>query len=100
MIVEVSVISLGVGESQSEYVSEFVRLLKEKGVKFSINPMGTVLEVENFKELADLLDEAVKRLENKGVPRVYIVVKADWRKAHRSMEEKVVSVLEKLTDRP
>jgi uncharacterized protein (TIGR00106 family) len=96
MIVEISVISLGVGESQSEYVSEVVRLLKERGIKFSVNPMGTVLEVENFKELADLLDEAVKRLEHKGVPRVYIAVKVDWRKEHKSMEEKVRSVLEKI----
>ncbi len=96
MIVEISVISIGVGESQSEYVSEVVRLLKERGIKFAVNPMGTVLEVNNFKELADLLDEAVKRLESKGVPRVYIAVKADWRKRGKSMEEKVKSVLEKI----
>ncbi|ADB57563.1 MTH1187 family thiamine-binding protein [Archaeoglobus profundus] len=96
MIVEISVVSIGVSESQSEYVSEVVRLLKERGIKFSVNPMGTVFEIKNFRELADLMDEAVNRLESKGVPRVYIVIKADWRKKRKGMEEKVRSVLEKI----
>lgn len=96
MIAEISVISIGVGESQSRYVAEVLKVLKEKNVKFEVNPMGTVLEVESFKELGELLDKALDRLKEMGVPRIYVVVKADWRKEERGMEYKVKSVLEKL----
>ncbi len=96
MIVEISVISMGVGESQSRYVAEVLKVLKEKNVKFEVNPMGTVLEVKSFKELGEILDTVLNRLKEIGVPRIYVAVKADWRREEKGMEYKVKSVLEKL----
>ncbi len=95
MIVEISVISF-TSESQSEYVAEVLKILKEKGIKFELNPMGTVIEIENFYILSEILEEVVERLEKKGVPRIYFNIKIDWRKKKGSMEEKVKSVLEKI----
>ncbi len=96
MIAELSVVPIGVGESLSSYVSEVLKLLDEKGVKYELNPMGTVVEVDSFAELGKLLDEVKERLENLGVPRIYITLKVDWRKKKTSMEYKVKSVKEKL----
>lgn len=95
MIVEISVISF-TSESQSEYVAEVLKILKEKGIKFELNPMGTVIEIEKFYILSEILEEVVERLEKKGVPRIYFNIKIDWRKKKGSMEEKVKSVLEKI----
>ena len=95
MIVEISVIAFA-SESQSKFVAEVLKVLKEKNLKFELNPMGTVIEIEDFSILSDILKEIVDRLEKMGVPRIYINVKIDWRKKRRSMEEKVKSVLEKV----
>ncbi len=95
MIVEISVISF-TSESQSEYVAEVLKILKEKGIKFELNPMGTVIEIEKFYILSEILEDVVERLEKKGVPRIYFNIKIDWRKKKGSMEEKVKSVLEKI----
>ncbi|AEA47488.1 MTH1187 family thiamine-binding protein [Archaeoglobus veneficus] len=96
MIVEISVVPIGVGESLSSYVSEALKVIREKGVKYQLNPMGTVLEVDSFSELGELLDEIRCRLEEMGAPRIYVVVKADWRKKATDMEHKVKAVEEKL----
>ncbi len=96
MIVEISVVPIGVGESLSDYISEAIKVLKEKNVKHELNPMGTVVEVNSFLELGEILDEIRERLEKTGVPRIYFTVKVDWRKKATNMEYKVKSVQEKL----
>ena len=96
MIVELSVVPIGVGESLSRYVSEVIKVIRENGVKYQLNPMGTVIEVGSFSELGELLDRINEKMQEMGVPRVYVVVKADWRKKKTSMEHKVRAVEEKL----
>ncbi len=96
MIVEISVVPIGVGESLSNYISEAIKVIKEKNVKYELNPMGTVIEVNSFLELGEILDEMRERLEKTGVPRIYFTVKVDWRKKATDMEYKVKSVQEKL----
>ncbi len=96
MIVEISVVPIGVGESLSSYVSEVIKAIRDKKIKYQLNPMGTVIEVESFSELGELLDEVNERMKSMGVPRVYVVIKADWRRKETSMEHKVKSVEEKL----
>ncbi len=98
MIVEISVVPIGVGESLSSYVSEVIRVIRDRGVKYDLNPMGTVIEVETFSELGEIVDEVKERLRKMGVPRIYIVIKADWREKKTSMEYKVRAVKEKLEE--
>ena len=92
MIVEVSVVPIGVGESLSRYVARAVEILRKRGVKYQVNPMGTVMEVETFHELGRILDEIREELEGAGVPRIYFVVKVDHRRKATSMEHKVEAV--------
>ncbi len=44
MLAEFSVVPIGKGESVSQYVAECLRIVEESGVKYRLNPMGTVLE--------------------------------------------------------
>ncbi len=96
MIVEISVVPIGVGESLSSYITEAVKVLREKGIKYDITPMGTVIEIETFPELGELLEDIRKKLESMGVSRIYFSVKVDWRKKATDMEYKVKSVKSKL----
>ncbi len=96
MIVDISVVPIGVGESLSFYISEAVKVIQNRGLKYSLNSMGTAVEVESFSELGDLLDEIKEKLRETGVPRIYIVIKADWRERSASIEYKVKAVEERL----
>ncbi len=96
MIIEISVVPIGVGESLSEYIARVIEILERKGVKYQLNPMGTVVEMDNYLQLAELLDEIDKVLFESGSGRNYYVIKIDSRKKRSSMEYKVRSVMEKL----
>ena len=95
MIVELSVVPIGVGESLSSYVARVLEIIKKHNLKYELNPMGTVIELENFKQLAELLEDMDKTLFDVGSPRNYYVIKIDHRGKGGKMEDKVRSVLEK-----
>ena len=96
MIVELSVIPIGVGESLSKYIAEVVKLFEEKGIKHQLTSMGTIFEIEDYVKLGNLLQEINETLLEMGVGRVYMVVKSDFRIEKSSMEQKVKSVMERL----
>ncbi len=97
MIVELSVVPIGVGESLSSYVAKVLEVIKDSGVKYELNPMGTVFEVDSFTELAEILEKIDEVLISSGSRRNYYVVKVDRRLGRGSMEQKVKSVMEKLS---
>jgi uncharacterized protein (TIGR00106 family) len=44
MLVQFSIVPLGVGESVSKGVAEVIRIVDESGLPYKTNPMGTVVE--------------------------------------------------------
>lgn len=96
MIVEISVVPVGVGESLSKYVAEVIKILKEKNIKHELTAMGTILELNSFSELCEILEEINEKLFSLDSPRNYFVLKIDVRKKGGKMENKVRSVLEKI----
>lgn len=46
MLVQFSIVPLGVGDSISKDVAEIIRLVDESGLPYRTNPMGTVMEGE------------------------------------------------------
>ncbi len=96
MIVEISIVPIGVGESLSEYVAEVIRYLEKKRIKYQLHSMGTIFEIENLRELGDILQEINQILVSKSVPRIYTVIKIDYRVKGSSIEKKISSVKEKL----
>ena len=98
VIVEVTIIPLGVGVSLSSYVSEAIRALKERGIPYKICPTATIFETNSLEEAFELVRQMVERVFSAGVPRVVLTVKADERRDIGSprMEAKISSVEEKL----
>jgi uncharacterized protein (TIGR00106 family) len=100
VIAEISVVPLGTGTpSLSRYVAECMEVLQETGIRYTLTPMGTVLEgsLEEVLEVVRLLH----RLPfNKGVERVSTRLVIDERRdKDASAEGKVRSVEERLTGR-
>jgi len=100
VIAEVTVIPLGTGSpSLSEFVAGAIRALEDSGIRYTLTPMGTVLE----GSLEEVL-EAVRMLHrlplNKGVQRVSTRVVIDERTDRAaSAEGKIKSVEEKLKEK-
>jgi len=97
-IVEISVIPLGTKTpSVSRYVAEALKVLeKEKGIKYELTSMGTIVEgdLDKILGLAKKMHEAVF---DKEVQRVVTIIKIDDRRDKPlSMEDKVKSVQDKL----
>ena len=100
VIAEISVVPLGTGTpSLSRYVAECMEVLQETGIRYTLTPMGTVLEgsLEEVLEVVRLLH----RLPfNKGVERVSTRLVIDERRdKDASAEGKVESVEKRLADK-
>ena len=98
VIAEISVVPLGTGTpSLSRYVAECMEVLQETGIRYTLTPMGTVLEgsLEEVLEVVRLLH----RLPfNKGVERVSTRLVIDERRdKDASAAGKVKSVENRLT---
>ena len=96
VLVDFSVLPLGVGLSLSRYVAECERVLKEAGLKTSLHANGTNIEGDWERVFA-----AVRRchevLHEMGVPRVSATLRVGTRTDKvQSLEDKFRSVEEKM----
>ncbi|MFY9606561.1 MAG: MTH1187 family thiamine-binding protein [Thermoplasmata archaeon] len=95
MLVEFSVVPLGMGESVSQYVAECMKMVEASGLTYKINPMGTVVEGE-YDEVMALIKRCHARIMEMS-PRVITTVKIDDRRGAKGMiDKKVDSVEQKL----
>lgn len=96
-VVEVCLIPIGTKEtSVSKYVAEAEKILMAEGLKYKLNPMGTVIEADADRALA-----AIRKMQesvfDKGCDRVYTVIKMDDRRDKKAtMEQKIKSLEDKL----
>lgn len=97
VIVELSVVPIGVGESLSEYIAEAVKALKLQGVKYQLTPMCTIFEAPNIERAFEIITKVHEAVFKAGARRVVTSIKIDDRRdIKRTMEDKVKSVMEKL----
>lgn len=97
-VVELTVCPLGTGTtSASKYVAGAQKVLAAQDkVKYMLNPMGTVME-GNIDEIFALVRKIQEDVFDKGVDRVYSIIKVDDRRDKvASMEQKLASVKSKL----
>ena len=95
MLVEFSVVPLGVGESVSQYVAECMKMVEASGLNYKVNPMGTVVEGE-YDEVMALVKRCHMRIVDL-CPRVITTVKIDDRRGAKGMiDRKILSVEKKL----
>ena len=97
-IAEVAVIPVGTGTtSVSHYVAQAVRVLKdEKGVKYELTGMGTIIEGELDRLLA-VIKKMHQAVLDAGVMRVVTTIKIDDRRDRTaSVESKLKSLKREL----
>ena len=95
VIVEFSIFPMDKGESLSPYVARALALIKDSGLPYELNPMGTCVEGE-WSEVMALVDRCFEALE-KDCNRISLSLKADFRKGPTGrLKSKVASVKEKL----
>lgn len=97
-IAEVSVVPLGTKTpSVSQYVARAVKILEqEKGIKYEIMPMGTIVEGDLDRILA-VVKKMHEAVLGEGVVRVLTTIKIDDRRDKpQTMKGKLDSVRKKL----
>ena len=69
MIIELSVIPIGVGTSLSEYVALVMRVIRDSGLEYESHSMGTNVECE-WEDITPLIKKCHEELRKKGVERI------------------------------
>ena len=95
MIVELSVVPIGTGEtSVSAYVRAAVKIIEENGLEYEVNSMGTCVQGE-WDEIFSTLKAVHEELAKMGCYRILTTVKIDDRRDRfGSMAAKIAAVEE------
>ncbi|MCC6964526.1 MAG: MTH1187 family thiamine-binding protein [candidate division Zixibacteria bacterium] len=95
MLVEFSIVPMGVGESVSKEVAKVIDIIDRSGLNYRTHAMGTIIEGdwEQCLALIKQCHDAVRA----AAPRVYTRIAIDDRAGGKStMDRKLKSVREKL----
>ncbi len=98
-IMEISIVPLGTKTaSVSKYVASSIEVLKkEKGVKYKLTSMGTIVEADSVVSLLRIASKMHNKVLNSGIKRVVTTIKIDDRKDKKlTMAKKIKSVRKKL----
>jgi uncharacterized protein (TIGR00106 family) len=96
VIVDLTVIPLGVGVSLSPYVAACEKVLSDAGLKTQLHANGTNIEGE-WDEVFAAIKRCHEVVHEMGAPRISTVIKAGTRTdKSQTMEDKIQSVQGKL----
>jgi uncharacterized protein (TIGR00106 family) len=96
VIVDFTVVPIGVGVSLSAYVAECQRVLARSGLEYRMHPNGTAVEGE-WEQVFAAIRECHQALHEMGVPRISTTIKVGTRiDRQQSMDDKIRSVEEQL----
>ncbi len=91
MLIQFSIIPIGVGSSIGDILSEVMMIIDSSKLPYKINPMGTVIEGE-WDEIIRLIKKCHKTVMKKA-ERVFINLSIDDRKGKLNrIDEKVKSI--------
>ena len=95
VIIEMSIFPTDKGISVSSYVARALGIIKDSGLSYELNPMGTCIEGE-WEEVMDVVNRCFKDLQT-DCDRIYMTLKVDYRKGPIGrMVKKVTSVETKI----
>jgi len=77
-IIELSLFPLDKGQSVSRFVARAVAVIRQSGLAYQLTPMGTCIEGE-WEEALQVVDACFRALAQDS-DRVYLSMKADWRR--------------------
>lgn len=78
MIIELSIIPIGVGESLSTYVAAVMRVIEESGLSYESHSMGTNIECD-WDDITPLVKKCHDELKKMGVRRISTTVRISER---------------------
>ena len=95
MLIEFSVVPIGVGESMGDQIAKVLKIVDESGLPYKANPMGTVIE-GNWDEVMTIIKKCHQEVI-KSSPRIITSISIDDRpgKPNR-ITEKLKSVEKRL----
>ncbi len=92
IIVELSIIPIGVGVSFSKYIAECERILKNKGLVIQLHAEGTNIEGD-YNEVLDAIKSCIEAVHKLGAPRLVTNIKINSRTDKtESMKDRIKSV--------
>jgi len=80
VLISFYIVPLTGSSSISWYVSEVIRFLREKNVKFMLTPESTIIEAKDVAEGLRIIAKAHERIMSLGVKRMVTVIKIDDRR--------------------
>ena len=92
---EISIYPVGTNStSASFYIAKAIESIqKMDGIRYEINPMGTILESEDIGVIYEASKKMMEVVHNLGVNRVEVILKVDSRRDKQArMEEKLESI--------
>jgi len=95
MLVELSIIPIGVGSSIGDQLAEVLRIIDSSGLPYKINPMGTVIEGE-WDEVMRLIKKCHEAVMKTGERALTTIVIDDRKGKPKRIDEKVKSVERRL----
>ncbi len=95
VLLEMSIVPLGQGESVSQYVARCVEIIDRSGLSYELHAMGTIVEGD-LGQVLDLMRQCIEDVA-KSANRVTCTAKIDYRQGVTGgIRSKVASVREKL----
>jgi len=95
VIVDLTVVPIGVGVSLSKYVAACENVLKRPGLKIQLHANGTNIEGE-WDDVFAAIKECHEKVHAMGAPRIHTNIKLGTRTdREQSLEDKVNSVVAK-----
>lgn len=95
VIVDLTVVPIGVGVSLSKYVAACEDILNRPGLKTQLHANGTNIEGE-WEDVFAAIKECHKKVHGMGAPRIHTNIKLGTRTdREQSLEDKVDSVVAK-----
>ena len=96
VLVDISIVPLGVGLSLSSYIAECEKIFNAAGLKTALHAYGTNVEGE-WDEVFRAIRKCHETLHAMGAPRISTNLRLGTRTdRQQSMEDKVRSVVEKM----
>lgn len=97
VMMDLCVVPMGVGVSISEYVAACQGVLKKAGLQYRLHAYGTNIEGD-WDDVMAAVKECHRTVHAMGAPRITTTIKLGTRTDRsQSMEEKICSVVEKLS---
>jgi uncharacterized protein (TIGR00106 family) len=78
VLLEMSIVPMGVGESVSKYVAECVDLIDKSGLEYEVHSMGTIIEGE-LDDVVVLMKKCIEKMAEHS-DRVTCAAKLDYRR--------------------